>query len=105
MRQCVKRAPTHTHTHTHTHTSHIHKPHTHTPIAKKDAQHSGHTLNTQPHTHVQTASMLELQPGPGFKLMMLQKADKPLIGKSIVASNPNFAPAVQQAGKYVLIRR
>ncbi len=49
--------------------------------------------------------MLELQPGPGFKLMMLQKADKPLIGKSIVASNPNFAPAVQQAGKYVLIRR
>jgi hypothetical protein len=45
--------------------------------------------------------MLELQVGPGLKLMMLQKADKPLIDKSIVASDPNFAPAVQQVGKYV----
>jgi hypothetical protein len=47
--------------------------------------------------------MLELQAGPGLKLMMLQKADKPLIDKSIVASDPNFAPAVQQVGKYVHI--
>jgi hypothetical protein len=47
--------------------------------------------------------MLELQVGPGLKLMMLQKADKPLIDKSIVASDPNFAPAVQQVGKYLHI--